>query len=416
MGEINRYPRAVPMPLLFAQELIAIGDSIVFGDQVGGIAHSWPIRLAQLRGWDLVANAGMNGSSLSTGGGNPVVLRYGAAIPEGYSGHVMLMAGTNDYNIEAPLGFPGSTNPVTVYGALLVTARGILNRAPCYLHLLTPTWRGDAGRTEGTRVGSDPAYTLEQVRQAVRDVAAQMSREFPGRVQLIDLGRTLTDYLTDQTYMGADLLHPREAGHILIAQHLAAHCLGSDEAATPSEAYGVEFGQLMAGTVDRQDGWTVHGGTGQISGQGLTVYAPYDAQPRGTLHALPAGTQRVTARIYNDNRTDQGVIVRAFHSLSNDQSVCVWLITGNLDFGVIQGKSVDSWLRGNGPFLPLGEVYLELLRTDSQYEVRWWAVGSARPASPVAVHDVVAVAGDTFGFGTIGTSAQRVISVQTSGE
>lgn len=395
------------------QTLIALGDSLTYGDQVGGPANAWPAALAALRGWTLTANAGINGSSVALGGGTPLVQRWADAVPEGYAGHVTLMIGTNDWANGLPLGAPGAETPGTVYGALLVTARGILARgAAVTLHLITPPWRGEEPARRG-----NPAYTLEQVRQAARDVAAQVAREFPGQVQLVDAGEGLRDFLEGGGYLGADLLHFNAAGHGLLARYLAAHLSGAGQTAAPDpvspQGYARVLSTLTPGNLGGQDGWTVHGGVVVVGADGLSISAPFDSQPRGALHAL-GGATTVAMRWLAPATSGQGVILHAFHRLSDDQAICTWSISGTLDCGIIQGGLVTSWIGGLGPAVP-ADAWVELRRANGLIELRLWdAAGGTRPPEPLFTHADVDLVGDAFGFTTIGAPARTIKAVSAS--
>lgn len=223
-----------------APAFIAIGDSIT--SEVSAPGQMWPNHLARLRGWTLVSNAAVSGATLSRGPGGqfPLVDSFRSSLPEGFGGHVILLAGTNDYKLEKVLGRAGDTDPTTVYGALLTIGRGVLGGTRGTLHLCTPLWRGDAGQTEGTRRGS-PAYTLQDVRQAVRYTAKRLASEFPGRVQLLDSGADLWYTMQSPGLMGPDRLHPTLAGQEAIAEYLAGHLwdeAGPQKAVAPTTPSG----------------------------------------------------------------------------------------------------------------------------------------------------------------------------------
>lgn len=395
--------------------LVALGDSTTYGDQAGGPANAWPGQLAALRNWTLDANAGINGSSVSTGGTAPLVGRWQDSVPSGYDGHVTVLIGTNDYGGGLPLGTPGSTDTGTIYGALLVTGRGVLGRGPCLLHLLTPTWRGDSGHAEGTRLGSSPSYTLEQARQAVRDVAAQLRREFPGRAQLLDTGRTLTDYLQDSTYMGPDQVHFTPAGHTLLAQHLAMHLSGEDGAAPPAATLPltVAFAALSAGGLNGQAGWTTYSGTATVAGSGLSLSAPFDSGARGVLRGAPSGTTAVAGR-WAPAAGETGTILRAFHQLSNNAAICAWSYKGGIDWGIIQGSTVTNWIGAGGPQLA-ADTAVEVARTGSGLELRYWnAATGSRPSAAQFTHADPGFTADAAGFSTIQSATQTVSSITFS--
>ncbi|WP_229781275.1 SGNH/GDSL hydrolase family protein [Deinococcus arenae] len=395
-----------------------IGDSTVYGDQAGGPAQAWPAALGLLRGWT-VTNAGINGSELVRGGSagaTPMVDRWQAVVPAGFAGHVLVLGGTNDYNTSRPLGRPGGSDPNTIHGALLTMARELLGRGPLMLHLLTPLWRGDAGRTEGTRNAA--GYTLEQVRQAVRDTAAQLSQEFPGRVQLIDVGTSLRDWLSSAPYINADLLHPTGVGHVLIAQHLHVQVLGTDQATAP--LYSREFGSLAPGLLDGQDSWTVYGGSYTVSGSGLSLAANFASQARGALRAVPGAASRavMTYDPASIAAAGDGLILRGAHRLSDDASLCAWVIRGEegirLDWGTIAGTQVQSWAGIEGYALPdAGDTRVEIaLAPGGMVEVRAWPVSGSRPATPMYTHTDPGIPLGVVGLVGIGAGPRTVRGVQ----
>lgn len=366
--------------------LVALGDSITQDDAAPNASRKWVNQLTALRSWTLDANGGINGSSVATGGGTPLVNRWQNSVPANYDGHVTILIGTNDWNNNLPLGLPGSTDPASIYGALLTTARGVLGRGPLVtLHLLTPTWRGEEpGRNTA-------GYTLEQVRQAVRDVAGQVEREFPGQVQLVDIGRGLTDWLSapNSAYLQNDRLHPAPAGDDLIAAYLGMNLAGVAAVITPpSTLYARMFSALAAGPLAGQDGWTVASGNYSVTASGLAVNAPFDTAVVGAQHDQGAGTR---ARI----RVASGAAMLRFRMQPGGQYYAVYALktpTGPtglpyaLDFALISGSSVQSWgpSQSGTPITPLPAFpyWMEIEQLASSLNVRVWADGAARPSSP----------------------------------
>lgn len=231
---------------------IALGDSIT--SDITAPGKMWPQHLARLTGWALVNNAAVSGSTLSSGKGSqfPLVESYAASLPNNFAGHVVVLAGTNDYKLQKVLGRAGETDPTTVYGSLMVIGRGVLTRTQAQLHLCTPLWRGDTGYAEGIKRGPAgyPAYALSDVRQAVRYTAKQLAREFPGRVQLLDSGIDLWWEMQNPRYINSDLLHPTAAGQRKIAEYFAGHLWGvpaNKTGTTASKTGGVKPKALPAG-------------------------------------------------------------------------------------------------------------------------------------------------------------------------
>lgn len=244
---------------------VAIGDSITFGANPNNVpatvANPWPSVLATLRNWT-VANAGINSSTLVTGGVSPMVERWDAAVPSS-TGHVFLMGGTNDFGQSRPLGNISSTDPATIYGALKIIAFGVLGKlSGGYLYLATPI---PSSALDGSR--NSVGYSFEQVRQAVRDVYALCSRTYRN-VLLIDT-TALRDALGAPGAGNADGVHLTQLGEDALGQFLAAHSLGADGTAPlPTTLFSDNF--------NRADGvpgsnYVVNEGNHVIVGNALTV-------------------------------------------------------------------------------------------------------------------------------------------------
>ncbi|SMB85762.1 hypothetical protein [Deinococcus hopiensis] len=403
-------------------EMIGIGDSIMRGYLAGDNAGSWLNKLAALRGCSVI-NGGVDGSTVAVGGTDPMVSRYPTLVPLGFGGHVFDMGGANDFDQNLPLGVPGSTDTSTIYGASLVMGRGTLNRGPCFYHVCTPLWRGDYA--EGTRRGTGFTYTMEMVRQAKRDVAAQLMREFPGRVELIETGRDLAPWLSGPGgFMNSDNLHPTGSGDTLIAQYVDMRATGASGTVLPPPTpnYSRTFADLSAGNLSGREGWIVYGESGTVTASGLEVAAPFDTQPRGILHALPEGVTRVAMRFTTANflaSPGNGVMLRAFHRLSDNRAICIWVYkaaanpTARLDAGILQGTNVTTTFIGaNGPDIPSNDVWVEVQRGGGQMELRMWDAGSGvRPASATATVADDPMVADAFGISTIGSGTRLVKSI-----
>lgn len=413
------------LPRLTSNDFWALGDSITRGQTYSSEANTWARLFANKRGLTL-HNLGRNGSNMCSPGapgGQPMVDRA-AEIPDGAGGLVTLKGGTNDQNHAdlCPLGAPGSTDKSNFYGATLLTARSILRRTTCFLMLITPIWRGDAGRTEGTRVNG---FTQEQYRQAVRDVYTQVAQEYPGRVMLRDRGRDLWDFFSGGG-IGPDQLHPADEGNVWMAQDLDMHVPRFNGPLYPIDGQTTVFGQLAANSsLSGQAGWAAYAGataTVTADRRALAVVAQFDGPASGNpstspavLHDLPAGARRVSMMLGDRTGAGNGTILRGFHNRAEDRAICAWSINGVLDFGVLQGgQPVQSWFADPKPVLP-GETTIELLREGGRIEVRFWPANQPRPDEPTGTHDDVALMADAYGISTIASSPIPVLSVTVAG-
>ena len=416
---------AARLPVLTSNDFWALGDSIVRGETYSSPTNTWTRLFADRRGM-VLHNLGINGSNMCSPGapgGQPIVDRV-AAIPDGAGGLVIQGGGTNDFDHAdlCPLGVPGSTDKSNFYGATLLTARSILRRTTCFLVMVTPLWRGDANRTEGTRV---MGYTLEMYRQAVRDVYAQVAQEYPGRVMLYDLGRATMDFFSGGG-MGPDQLHPGDPGNEWMYRGFDANIPQFKGPRYPVNGEATVFGQLAAGSaLAGQAGWTAWSNavaTISPDRKGLSITAKFDDAPGGNptthpavLHDLPAGVRRVSMQVNPLAQSGTGIILRAAHDRAGNRALCAWLNNGGqLDCGVITGSVVDSWTGGAGPIL-LGPSTVEVLREGGRVEVRHWPATQPRPDVPTYTHNDVALVGDAYGLSTIGTAAQMVLSVTAAG-
>jgi len=268
------------------------------------------------------------------------------------------MGGHNDYSQNRPLGSPTSTDPNTVYGAIRQIALGVLGTlTQGYLYLCTPI---KSTSLEPAR--NSAGYTLEQVRQAVRDVHARLSRDFTN-VKLIDTAG-LADFLASSGAINADGTHPTSSGQQMLAEYLWARTQGAD-APAPTYLYDRTFSTLTAGTIENQDGWRVRRGTGTISSSGLLVGAEWSVGTAGIQYeAASYGTgQFVEVLIANG-----GQLMLEYKLQVSGECDVLWFASNSLDMGY---RSPGGTLSGYSP-APFG---INLVSANCQGTDVWIRIG-----------------------------------------
>lgn len=232
----------MPAAVMRPKTAAAIGDSICHGDfntstgsgqgQTAGETASFMKKAAEMKGWTLVKNAGIGGCTVggfeANGWPNAIVFRYERDIVAlGDSvGHVFFEGGINDYDTGFVVGsLYNDTDTSHFAPAYLKVAKGILDKMPgvdlyCMTMLVRPAAYGD--QTE--KVRSD-GVTVEEFRQAIRDVVAYLQNNgYAGRVHLVDMGTTTrAELLRNPAFMDASGFHPTDPGHTFVAQHVAPY-------------------------------------------------------------------------------------------------------------------------------------------------------------------------------------------------
>ena len=118
------------MSILQGKTLIAIGDSLIYGNQLGN-AVTWPNLLGEKHGMT-VHNFGKNGNTLACQTRYPeqigMCVRY-KDMPDG-ADYVVVLGGANDKRLSIPIGEDDSTDPYTFKGAVNQLIDGLINKYP----------------------------------------------------------------------------------------------------------------------------------------------------------------------------------------------------------------------------------------------------------------------------------------------
>ena len=116
--------------LLTGKTLVALGDSLFYGNRLGNGA-TWINKLGARHNMT-VYNAGVNGNTLARQPREtkvkPMCERY-ADLPDG-ADYVVVMGGANDKRLDVPIGEDTDTDPATFKGALNVLIDGLTAKYP----------------------------------------------------------------------------------------------------------------------------------------------------------------------------------------------------------------------------------------------------------------------------------------------
>lgn len=288
-----------------APTLAALGDSITRGDSAGGAGMAWPLDTAHLKGYSLTGSHGVNGSTVAAGpaGSAPMVGRT-AAVLASNPGHIVVLGGTNDWAAGVPLGVRGSADTATFYGAARQTLTDLLAGFGGQVLVLTPLWRSNDGTVNST------GATLEQYRQAWRDVVSDLAGQAAGRLSLAEAGAALRGAYQDTARYLPDGLHPNVAGDNLLARYVANQLAGADVAGGVPVAWGEwEFRLASGGSVPDASGngrlLTLEGNP-TVNARGIAVTGGSGAS--GDLGSLPGNGYTITVAARFDGASGLGVL------------------------------------------------------------------------------------------------------------
>ena len=190
-----------------------LGDSLTYGKRS---RHTYTEYLGALCEADVIHNYGLSKNELSTAGDfiMPMCVRYQEIDPA--SDFIMIWGGTNDWFHDIVLGVPADTNTTTFYGALHQTMQGLCDTYPqARIVFVTPMKRIRDGDVHMTNLNGN---TLEEFANAIVTAGKSYSR-----IEVIDLYHDKTcDFTKDMDYdtYWSDGLHPKSAGHEIIAQRM----------------------------------------------------------------------------------------------------------------------------------------------------------------------------------------------------
>ena len=178
---------------------VAFGDSITYGydgDTYARMEKPYPTLVGEALKIGTVENLGKNGATAAACSGRTNmterVLSY-----DGNADIISVALGVNDYSAKAALGDMTSRDNTTVYGSFHLIAEHLTTKYPdAFIFFMTPF----KYKTE-----SNGVYTLADVAQAVRDVAAAYN------IPVLDM---YNDGGFDPATDAADQIHPTQAHHI----------------------------------------------------------------------------------------------------------------------------------------------------------------------------------------------------------
>ncbi|MGG1644411.1 SGNH/GDSL hydrolase family protein [Paenibacillus sp. NRS-1782] len=114
---------------------VFLGDSITFGYELCDGEKPYPHLVSNALGFQGFENHGISGSSVASGGFEPMCERYEKMNP--HADVIFFMGGRNNFSMgETPFGHLGtpSTETRTFYGALKHIAEELVNSIPNGLH------------------------------------------------------------------------------------------------------------------------------------------------------------------------------------------------------------------------------------------------------------------------------------------
>ncbi|NOU82265.1 SGNH/GDSL hydrolase family protein [Paenibacillus sp. LMG 31459] len=181
------------------------------GDSISAAGGYQPLVCAEV-GFGTMANLAVSGCPMAAGGDRD----YGATVHAGRSlteipDCVTILAGTNDFRLDKPLGSMEGRDIHTFYGAYATLIEDLLTRRPdARLNLWTPLQRDKDGWD--TTVRNCAGFRLPDYAEAVRRIGAYYAVPVLDLYAESGITRLTLDYFT------LDGLHPNEAGFQRIAE------------------------------------------------------------------------------------------------------------------------------------------------------------------------------------------------------
>ncbi|QNR68209.1 SGNH/GDSL hydrolase family protein [Paenibacillus peoriae] len=205
---------------------VFLGDSITFGYELRDGEKPYPHLVSDALGFLTFENHGISGSSVASGGFEPMCERYEKMNP--HADVIFFMGGRNDFSMgEIPFGSldTPSTETSTFYGALKHIAEGLINRYPDKLIVFLTPPHGSSDTVPEHLPNAITGQVYSAYAQAVREVASLYS--FPccdlwniaGIQPLMPVHKQM--YFTGENGI-PDGLHPNQAGH----ERMAARIIG----------------------------------------------------------------------------------------------------------------------------------------------------------------------------------------------
>ena len=205
-----------------------LGDSITEGAGVADPRNIYVNRLARMCGLKAAHNYGIGGTRIARQHAPSVEPRYDADFcarcvdMDPAADAIVVMGGTNDFGHgDAPLGTPADRTPDTFWGACHCLMRTLIETYPdARILICTPLHRLNEDSPTGDRKRA-PVGTLKAYVDIIRTVAEYYALPVCDLYARSGL-QPRVDSIRERFV--PDGLHPNDAGHELLARHIAA-CL-----------------------------------------------------------------------------------------------------------------------------------------------------------------------------------------------
>ena len=223
---MNEYARRLTGMKLEGSTINFLGDSITEGAGVADPQNIYVNRIARMCGLKAANNYGIGGTRIAHQHTPSAEPRYDGDFCTRCTGMdpaadaIVVMGGTNDFGHgDAPLGTPDDRTPDTFWGACHFLMRTLIETYPdARIVICTPLHRLNEDSLIGDRK-SAPVATLKTYVDIIRAVAEYYS------LAVCDLyacsGLQPRVELVRERFV-PDGLHPNDAGHELLARHIAA--------------------------------------------------------------------------------------------------------------------------------------------------------------------------------------------------
>lgn len=196
----------------YGKKVVFEGDSITDYDYLAAYeGKSWATYLQSILGLTLVSNAAVGGSWIS----NQVVSRIQSATYPNDVKLFVMMAGTNDYANNVPLGEANSSDTTTICGALNAILDKFFSSSPdSTVVIISPINRVNIDSVSSK---NSAGYSLLDIYKAYQEVCSRWGAKV---INGLEIGvNTLNSECLSRFYV--DGLHPNPAGHQKIAVEVA---------------------------------------------------------------------------------------------------------------------------------------------------------------------------------------------------
>lgn len=206
------------------QTAVFLGDSITFGYELKEEEQAYPALVSESLGLSSYENHGISGSSVSSGGWEPMCERYQHM--NRHADIIFFMGGRNDFSsVENEFGDINTSadDTHTFYGALKHIAEGLIQYYPDRLIIFLTPPHGSSDMVPEYLPNRTTGKMYSDYVQAIREVASLYS--FPccdlwntaGIQPLLEVHKNM--YFTGENGI-PDGLHPNQKGHERLANRI----------------------------------------------------------------------------------------------------------------------------------------------------------------------------------------------------